>query len=78
MYQTPKMFPYGGMGESYDLIMKVRPLIDYALKEAEYKSVKHAITEASLIAYLMGMGYSMQRAHQMVESMEINESFQQM
>lgn len=75
MYQQCGM--EGGMmsNDSYSIMMKLHPLVEYAMKESEYKNVKHAITEAVLIAHLMGMGYSMERAHQIVESWEIGEKF---
>ena len=48
--------------------MRMHPLIRYGLKEAQYASVRHAMIEVALIAYLVGMGYDYGVAHRMVES----------
>jgi hypothetical protein len=81
------MHPYGSMTnpyttnphmlmmDPYHFLMMVRPLVEYGLKEAEFTSKRHAMTEVALIAYLMGMGYDMHRAHGIVESWEIDEKF---
>lgn len=57
------------------LVMQLRPLIRYGLKEAQYTSIKHSMTEVALIAYLVGMGYDYGVAHRIVESWEIDEVF---
>ncbi|GIP34132.1 hypothetical protein [Paenibacillus sp. J2TS4] len=57
------------------LLDRVRPLVNYGLREAHKTGVRHAMTEVALIAYLMGMGYSPQQAHKLVESWEIDETF---
>ncbi|MBC2580581.1 hypothetical protein HGI79_09790 [Clostridium sp. DJ247] len=54
---------------------RVRPLVRYGLKEAEFTNPKHAMTEVTLIAYLMGMGYDINTARTLVESWEIDEVF---
>lgn len=58
-------------------LMRVRPLVRYGLREAQYTGVRHAMTEVALIAYLMGMGYDYNVAYRLVESWEIDERFPQ-
>lgn len=67
--------PHTTMMNPHHLLMMVRPLVEYGLKEAEFTSVRHAMIEVALIAYLMGMGYDMHSAHRIVESWEIDERF---
>lgn len=56
-------------------MMHVMPVIRHSLREIKPVGVKHAITEASLIAYLIGKGYDFYQAVRIVESWERNESF---
>lgn len=58
-----------------ELIARFRPLVNYGLREAQTTGTRHAMTEVVLIAYLMGRGYSLQKAHQLVESWEVDETF---
>ncbi|MEB1810218.1 MAG: hypothetical protein LPK26_23450 [Bacillaceae bacterium] len=53
----------------------VEPIVQYGLKEAQYTSIQHAMREVAAITYLMGRGYDLQTARQMVESWEVNEVF---
>lgn len=53
----------------------VMPAVKEGLKEVQAVGVKHAVTEAALTAYLMGMGYPYQHAIRLVESWERNETF---
>jgi len=56
-------------------IMLVMPAVGHSLREAGPVNVKHAVTEAALIAYLIGRGYNYQQAICIVESWERCESF---
>jgi hypothetical protein len=53
----------------------MNPLVNYGIYEAVEYGVRHGITEAVLIAYLMGSGYGMMDARNMVESWEVDEKF---
>ena len=71
--------PYGMYGiNPRQLLMQVRPWVEYGLNEAKKTNIQHAMTEVALISYLMGMGYSPYAAHQMVESWEVHETFPKM
>jgi hypothetical protein len=48
-------------------IMQVMPAVRHSLREARPVSVKHAVTEAALIAYLIGKGYDFYQAVRIVE-----------
>lgn len=74
-YPMQSMYSYGAMNSPYYYLTRISPLVEYGLKEGEYASQKHAMTEVALIAYLMGMGYNMQSARRIVESWEIDEEF---
>lgn len=56
-------------------IMQVMPAVRHSLREARPVSVKHAVTEAALIAYLVGRGYDQNTAVRIVEYWERNECF---
>lgn len=56
-------------------IMQVMPAVRHSLREARPVSVKHAVTEAALIAYLIGKGYDYYQAVRIVESWERHEGF---
>jgi hypothetical protein len=56
-------------------IMLVMPAVRHSLREARPVSVKHSVTEAALIAYLIGRGYDYHQAVRIVESWECYESF---
>lgn len=56
-------------------IMQIMPAVRHSLREARPVSVKHAATEAALIAYLIGKGYDYYQAIRTVEFWERNESF---
>jgi hypothetical protein len=56
-------------------IMQVMPAVRHGLREVRPVSMKHAVTEAALIAYLIGRGYDHHQAVRIVESWERNESF---
>lgn len=57
------------------LIARLRPQVRYGLREAQYTSVRHAMYQIVMIAYLMGMGHDLLRAHEIVEHWEIDEMF---
>lgn len=54
---------------------RVRPLVRYGLREAQYTGIRHAVTEVALIAYLLGAGYDFNTAYRIVESWEVDETF---
>ncbi len=56
-------------------IMHVMPAIRQSLREARPIGVKHAVTEAALISYLIGKGYDYPQALRIVETWERYESF---
>lgn len=56
-------------------IAQVMPAIRHSLREIRPVGVKHAVTEAALIAYLIGKGYDFYQAVRIVESWERNETF---
>lgn len=56
-------------------LMMVMPAIRHSLREAGPVSVNHAVTEAALIAYLIGRGYDYSQALRIVEHWERFESF---
>ncbi len=58
-----------------ETLATVSPWVQYGLREAQYTSVPHAMTEIAAIAYLIGRGYEPRVAHQIVESWETNETF---
>ncbi len=49
-------------------LIRVRPLVRYGLREAEYTGIRHAVTEVALIAYLMGAVYDYNTAYRIVGS----------
>lgn len=51
------------------------PLVDYGNREAKMHGTVHALRETTAISYLMGKGYDLNLAHQIVESWERNEKF---
>lgn len=53
----------------------VEPIVQYGLKEAQVTSNLHAMREVAAISYLIGRGYDLQTAYQVVESWEVNEVF---
>ncbi len=53
----------------------ITPIVNYGLSEAQSTGYYHAMKEIAMISYLMGMGYDMWNAHNIVESWEINEQF---
>ncbi len=53
----------------------VEPIVQYGLKEAQATSFQHAMREVAAISYLLGRGYDLQNAYQIVESWEVNEVF---
>lgn len=71
---TPSQMP--SINPEY-LLRRVRPLVNYGLREAQVTGVRHAMTEVALIAYLMGMGYNYDVAYKLAESWEINEMYPQ-
>jgi hypothetical protein len=56
-------------------IMYVMPVIRHSLREIRPVGVKHAVTEAALLSYLIGKGHDYYQAVRIVESWERNESF---
>lgn len=56
-------------------IMHVMPAVRHTLREVRPVGIKHAVTEASLISYLIGKGYDYYHAVRIVEFWERNESF---
>jgi len=56
-------------------LMLIMPAIRHSLREARPVSVKHAVTEAALTAYLIGRGYDFGQALRIVEHWERYESF---
>lgn len=56
-------------------MMQIMPAVDHSLREVRPVSMKHAVTEAALIAYLIGKGYNHYQAVRIVESWERNEGF---
>lgn len=56
-------------------MMQVMPAVRHSLREAGSVSAKHAVTEAALIAYLIGRGYDYYQGVRIVESWERREGF---
>lgn len=76
MYQTSNQIYNCEMNKLYyNIIPQLKPLIEYEIKEADEHNIEYAITESVLTAYLMGMGCCLERAHQIIESWEINDKF---
>ncbi len=71
-YMSPMMQPFV---HPHQLLIKVRPWVEYGLREAQTTGFRHAMTQVTLITYLMGMGYDQHTAHRLVESWEIDEKF---
>ncbi|MFZ5969570.1 MAG: hypothetical protein ACOYVK_20615 [Bacillota bacterium] len=63
------------MVDPHHLMRLLHPVVKYGLEEAKCTSVRHAMMEVVLIAYLMGRGYDHHTAHRMVESWEVDEIF---
>lgn len=59
----------------YFVLSTVQTFVQYGLKEAQFTSYSHALTEVAAISYLMGMGYDPRIAHRIVESWEVDEVF---
>ncbi|MCX7780666.1 MAG: hypothetical protein N2491_07100 [Negativicutes bacterium] len=57
------------------LVLQVRPLVDYGMRELSATNPRHAMTETAIIAYLMGMGFEFRTARAIAESWEENETF---
>ena len=57
------------------MILQVRPLVDYGLREMSATNPRHAMTEVAIISYLMGMGFEFRTARAIAESWEENEAF---
>lgn len=76
-YQMPSglMMPQMPVVDPQYFLARVRPVVRYGLREAQFTGVRHAMTEVALITYLMGMGYDYHTAHRLVESWEVNEMF---
>lgn len=55
-------------------IKEVMPAVQHSLRETPI-SLNHAVTEAALIAYMIGRGYSYRQAIWIVESWEQHEIF---
>ena len=63
------------MPDYHSSLMYVMPVIRHSLREVKPVGVKHAVTEAALISYLIGKGYDYYQAVRIVEFWERNESF---
>jgi hypothetical protein len=70
---NPSMAPV--MPDYRRTLMLVMPAIRHGLRETRPVSVKHAVTEAALVAYLLGQGYDFHQALRIVEYWERYESF---
>ncbi|MCL1631180.1 hypothetical protein M3N64_04360 [Sporolactobacillus sp. CPB3-1] len=57
------------------VLSAIDPLVKYGLKEGKHTSFPHALRETAAIAYLMGTGYPLPMARQIVESWETDEMF---
>lgn len=73
--QMPYVSPVQSSVDPYHLLMRVRPWVEYGLREAQTTGYKHAMTQIALITYLMGMGYDQHTAHKLVETWEVDEKF---
>jgi hypothetical protein len=60
---------------SRDVLKRVRPWVEYGMREGRVTGMRHAMTEVAAITYLMGMGYDQYTAHRIVESWEVDERF---
>ncbi len=69
---APYMRP---MVSPHRVLSRVRPWVEYGLREARRTGFRHAMTEVAAIAYLMGQGYDQHTAHRIVESWEVDERF---
>ncbi|WP_233532296.1 hypothetical protein [Paenibacillus alkalitolerans] len=58
-----------------EAIAAITPWVQYGIREAQFTGFPHAMLEVGLIAFLMGRGIHPHVAHQIVESWEVNESF---
>lgn len=56
-------------------IMNIMPVVRHSQREVRPVGIKHALTEAALMAYLVGQGYDFYQAVRIVEFWERNESF---
>jgi hypothetical protein len=59
----------------HHILSTVEPIVQYGLKEAQFTSNLHSMREVAAISYLIGKGYDLRTAHQIVESWEVNEVF---
>jgi hypothetical protein len=63
------------MVSSRDVLSRVRPWVEYGMREGRVTGMRHAMTEVAAITYLMGMGYDPNEARRIVESWEVDERF---
>lgn len=74
-YEGPGPGMYSMMPDYNHVMMQVMPAVRHSMKEARTVNVKHAVTEAALIAYLIGKGLDYYQAVRIVESWEQHEGF---
>lgn len=58
-----------------NMILRARPLLDYGLSKLSATNPRRAMTEVTIISYLMGMGFEFRTARAIAESWEDNETF---
>lgn len=58
-----------------NMILRARPLLDYGLSKLSATNPRRAMTEVTVISYLMGMGLEFRTAKAIAESWEENETF---
>lgn len=57
------------------VLMEVYPVSMDGLNESKETGIKHAMLEVAMTAYLMGMGYDYEYAHDAVEAWEYDDRF---
>ena len=63
----PRMHPY-------NFLLQLQPLLQHGRRALAAEPAGHALTEVTLTAYLMGMGFDHRTARAIVESWESDES----
>lgn len=58
-----------------NMILRARPLLDYGLRQLSATNPRRAMTEVTVISYLMGMGLEFRTAKAIAGSWEENETF---
>ena len=62
------------INSAYYFLLQIKPAINYALKDLETKEPKHALIEAGLMTYLMGLGFDFRTARAAVEAWQEDEN----